>query len=435
MANILELPSNWQKKWEEASFREPTPIQTQLYPLLTEGKSVLGISPTGSGKTLAYLLPLLQTVTKGKGTQLLVLLPSQELASQVAKVTRDWATEQELFVQTIVGGANVKRQLERLKKRPEVIVGTPGRILELIKTKKIKSHLVNTIVLDEVDDLVADQEYNATKNILKSVLADTQIVAVSATGQVILPELDSLFREHPEVVDVTSEDTSKGDIIHGYIATPTRKKTDVLRRLAHVPNFRGLVFFNQVSELGVVSERLAYLGINHRTLASDQHQVERKRAIDDFSKNRVPLLLTTDLGARGLDFDGLDYVIQHDVPRDAKDYIHRSGRVGRMGRSGTVLSLVNEGERKELQRLLREYDLTTTELFATHGAVLAERVEQDDEMTVPLAPKAKEKPVVKRVEQPSVNESSEPKEDIIPKKKKKKNRINRGKDKGAKWKH
>lgn len=431
MSMLELLPEVWQKEWDKQSYGEPTLIQNTLYPLLLENESVLGISPTGSGKTVAYLLPLLQKVIQGNGNQLLIILPSQELASQVADVTRVWAKGLELNVQAIIGGANVKRQIERLKKRPEVLVGTPGRVLELIKLKKIKAHLIQTLVLDEVDDLLSDADFNSTKDIIKSVQADTQVVATSATGEQILPRMDTLFRTALRVIDVTEEDNTKGSIQHGFIMTPVRKRSEVLRRLAHVEGFKGLVFFNQVSELGAVSERLNYLGIKHQTLASDQHQVERKRAIHDFETGQVSLLLTTDLGARGLDFSDLEYVIQYDLAQTVPDYIHRAGRVGRMGKIGTVISLVNDGEKRELNKLYKEVGKTGIEYFATHGKLLTEKPDSrsDEEEIETLKPVKEEKVKATVVKEETVRDKQE-----TPKKKKKKNRTKKQKNKGAKWK-
>ncbi|MFW7431541.1 DEAD/DEAH box helicase [Vagococcus carniphilus] len=436
MTMIENLPKEWQEKWVEKKFKDPSLIQEKMYEPLSSGKSVLGISPTGSGKTLAYLLPLMQQIKKGEGNQLLILLPSQELASQVAEVTREWIKPLELNIQTIIGGANISRQIERLKKRPEVLVGTPGRVLELIKAKKIKAHLINCLVLDEVDDLVSQEDYNAAKSVMKTVLADTQVVAVSATGQVILPEIDQLFRTAPEVIDVTETDDTKGTIKHSYIITPTRKRSDTLRRLAHVEGFKGLVFFNQLSELGVASERLDYLGIEHRTLASDQHQTERKRAIEDFENNKVALLLTTDIGARGLDFSDLHYVVQYDLALHAENYIHRSGRVGRMGKPGEVISLINERDVRILRKITNSLNRDLTETFVSHGQLVDEKIESSQ---VEEEPKKESKKETKKVELP-VSKSGElkmkPKEPKKeqPKKKKKKNRTNRNKNKGASWK-
>lgn len=427
MTIVESFPQEWQEKWVAENFKAPTNIQEKMFLPLKNKQNVLGISPTGSGKTLAYLLPLLLNVEKDGGNQLLILLPSQELASQVAEVVRQWIKPLDLNIQAIIGGANVSRQVERLKKRPEVLVGTPGRVLELIKAKKIKAHLINALVLDEVDDLVSQEDYNAAKSVMKSVLADTQIVAVSATGQVILPELDNLFRETPEVIDVTSTDKTKGVIKHQYLLTPTRKRSDNLRRLSYIKDFKALVFFNQLSELGAASERLNFLGIDHRTLASDQHQSERKRAIEDFEKNQVPLLLTTDIGARGLDFSDLYYVVQYDMALNAENYVHRSGRVGRMGKAGEVISLVNDREVRELRKMLRSLDNDFSEIFVSHGQLVTERIESISE-----EPAKKEKKKITMEENtPKVQKKSE---QVEKPKKKKKNRTNRNKNKGASWK-
>lgn len=428
MTLIDNLPKEWQEQWVKENFKAPTLIQEKMYEPLREKKSVLGISPTGSGKTLAFLLPLLQNVKKGEGNQLLILLPSQELASQVADVTREWIKPLDLKIQSIIGGANISRQVERLKKRPEVLVGTPGRVLELIKAKKIKAHLINCLVLDEVDDLVAQEEYNATKSVMKSVMADTQIVAVSATGQVILPEVDTLFRVTPEVVDVTKEDDTKGVIKHSFILAPTRKRSDTLRRLAHIEGFKGLVFFNQLTELGAASERLSYLGIDHRTLASDQHQSERKKAIEDFESGEVALLLTTDIGARGLDFSNLYYVVQYDLAGSKESYTHRSGRVGRMGKAGEVISLVNDRDIRELRKITNSLGRELSEVFTSHGELVTEKKEVEIE-----EPTKKE--IKKPVSKQAKTSAYAPKEKVEqPKKKKKKNRTNRNKNKGASWK-
>lgn len=428
MTIIKEFPNEWQEQWEKAAFKEPTLIQARMFEPLKNKQNVLGISPTGSGKTLAFLLPLLLNVEKGQGNQLLILLPSQELASQVADVVRDWIKPLDLNIQTIIGGANVSRQMERLKKRPEVLVGTPGRVLELIKSKKIKAHLINALVLDEVDDLVSQEDYNAAKNVMKSVQADTQVVAVSATGQVILPELDQLFRQTPEVIDVTATDDTKGVIKHHYLLTPTRKRSDDLRRLAHVEGFKGLVFFNQLSELGAASERLDFLGIRHRTLASDQHQSERKRAIEDFENNKVSLLLTTDIGARGLDFSDLYYVVQYDMSINAENYVHRSGRVGRMGKPGEVITLVNDRDVRDLRKMMRQLDNGLTEIFVSHGQIVEEKIVSEET----AKPIKVEKKKVDYQGKKATHTEPKPEEKVKPKKKK--NRTNRNKNKGASWK-
>ncbi|MGO2083629.1 DEAD/DEAH box helicase [Vagococcus sp.] len=426
---IEQLPEVWQKEWEKNEFSEPTLIQEKLFKLLATEQSVLGVSPTGSGKTLAYLLPLLLKLEKGEGNQLLIVLPSQELASQVATVARPWAQGLELKVQTIIGGANVRRQLEGLKKRPEIVIGTSGRILELIKARKIKAHQLKALVLDEIDDMVSQNEFTAAKGIIKTIQRETPIIGISATGLSVENELDEIFKTEVTIVDVTKEDDTKGKIEHAFILTPSRKRTEVLRRLAHTPDFKALVFFNSVSELGAVSERLNFLGVKHLTLASDQTQTERKASIQDFSEGKVSLLLTTDIGARGLDFSNLYYVVQYDVPLMTDDYVHRSGRVGRMGNEGMVLSLVNERELRNLRQMIRELNRELIEKHAAFGEIVSEKIALEEQ----------EGPTKKIKKKTSENGSNNAKQAVSRTpdekvKKKKKNRQKKQKNKGAKWK-
>ena len=182
MRFLEQLPEAWQEQWQASGFNEPSTIQEKSFTPLREGENVLGISPTGTGKTLAYMLPLLLTVEKGQGNQLLIIAPSQELAMQIAEVARTWAKPLQLTVQTLIGGANVSRQIDKLKKRPEVLIGTPGRILELMKNKKVKAQLLKTIVMDEVDQLFQEEELSLTKQILTHTPTEYQLVFYSATA-------------------------------------------------------------------------------------------------------------------------------------------------------------------------------------------------------------------------------------------------------------
>lgn len=403
MTYIEQLPAEWQALWQEEGFNDAAVIQEESFQPLLEGKNVLGISPTGSGKTLAYLLPLLTKVVKGEGNQLLILQPSQELAMQVAAVARKWSKPFGFAVLPLTGGANIRRQIEKLKERPEVLVGTPGRVLELIKQKKVKSHLINAVVLDEVDQLLEETSRQSSQSIIKTLQQDTQLAAYSATGLSAAATLSDMFSAELVTIDVTGRDRSQGTVTHAFVIVPTRKRTEVLRRLAHIPDFRALVFFNQVSELGVVSERLTYLGVPHATLASDQNQMERKLAVSAFADARLPLLLTTDVAARGLDFADLSYIVQYDQAQTADVYTHRSGRTGRMGHDGMVLTLSNERAVRELKKVVQATGHTLQEVFVSHGAILDTKPEKkSDELPdfeakkTAAAGKMKKEPETKR---------------------------------------
>ena len=246
-----------QKNWEEAGFQKPALIQSKVYDLISEGKNLVGIAPTGSGKTLAYLLPLINRLEAGIPSQVLVLTSSQELAMQVVEVARSWISGSGMKVQPLIGGANVKRQQEALKKKPELLVGTPGRVLELIMAKKIKAPNIKTLVFDEVDQLVQGQSLQLIRNILKATDNNAQHLYFSATADVVLDELNKIESELI-VVDVSEEDDSQGEVQHFYLETSERKKVDQLRRLLNLPEFLGMIFFNQLSDMGSAEEKLLY---------------------------------------------------------------------------------------------------------------------------------------------------------------------------------
>ncbi|MBL1223842.1 DEAD/DEAH box helicase [Enterococcus sp. BWR-S5] len=369
-----QLPEGWQKQWQDSGFDEPSAIQQLSFTPLSEGKNVRGISPTGTGKTLAYLLPLLLNVEKQAGSQLLILAPSQELAVQIGQVAQEWGKTLELKTQTLIGGANVKRQVEKLKKKPEVLIGTPGRILELIRSKKIKSHQLKTIVMDEADLLLQKSELDLTRQILQSAPVDYQLVFYSATADTIEKEVSELAAE-VLTVDAVNEDNSAGKIQHFYIEVPFRKRKDFLQKMLHIPSFYGMVFFNQLADLGAIEEKLTYEALPVVGLASDQNKQMRKLAITQFSQRRAKMLLTTDVGARGLDFPAIDFVVNADVPQDSVSYAHRAGRTGRMGAEGAVVTFINERTKRDFQRLMKAVGQTAEELFVYDAGFHKEKKE------------------------------------------------------------
>ena len=178
---VTSLPSFWQSRWQEQQFKEPTKIQEASFDLITKGESFVGVSPTGSGKTLAYLLPAMLKVTEKQRTQILILTATQELAMQVTEVARIWASDLDLKVQPLIGGANIKRQIEKLKAKPEIIIGTVGRVVELAQQRKLKLNLIQTLILDEADQLInSGKEIDLLAQIMKGVDKKVQLIAFSA---------------------------------------------------------------------------------------------------------------------------------------------------------------------------------------------------------------------------------------------------------------
>lgn len=367
------LPEVLLQQWQKAEYTDASLIQERVFLPLKERKNVVGVAPTGSGKTVAYLLPILMQLNPGSGNQLLILTASQELAMQVVETVRFWTENMGLKVQPLIGGANTKRQLEKLKEKPEILVGTAGRVLELMKTKKIKSHQLQTVVFDEADQLLTGQALEIAKGILQHLDKSCQLNFFSATALAVLPEIKSFTQDNFTLIDVTQEDESQGEVAHLYLITSKRKKADTLRKLLHVKDFRSLIFFNEVTELGAVAEKLQFHHLPVATLASDQNKMLRKTALNAFREAKINGLLTTDVAARGLDLADLPMVVNAEIPMDDASYLHRAGRVGRMGKKGTVITLVAENELSYLKKMAKKLALPLTEIFLYEGKFVTER--------------------------------------------------------------
>lgn len=355
-----KFPSSWTDQLTLLGFEDFTPIQVQAFEPIANGKSLLAISPTGTGKTLAYLWPSLLALTPKKAQQLLILAPNTELAGQIFDVCKTWSETIGLTAQLFLSGSSQKRQIERLKKGPEILIGTPGRIFELIKLKKIKMMNINTIVLDEFDQLFSDSQYQFVEKIINYVPRDHQLIYMSATAK---------FDRQKIAEDIESIDLSEqklDNIQHCYMMVDKRERLETLRKFANIPDFRALTFFNSLSDLGASEDKLLYNGVNAVSLASDVNVKFRKVIIERFKNHELNLLLATDMVARGIDIDNLECVLNFEVPFDQEAYTHRSGRTGRMGKEGLVITLVsNPSELKQLKKYasVQEVILKNQELY------------------------------------------------------------------------
>lgn len=273
----------------------------------------------------------------------MILAPNTELAGQLFDVTKTWAEPLNLTAQLFISGSSQKRQIERLKKGPEILIGTPGRIFELVKLKKIKMMSVDTIVLDEFDELLSDSQYHFVNSIVHRVPRDHQMIYMSATNQV---DVDALV-ENTISIDLSEQKLDQ--IAHYYITVGKRDRLDLLRKFSNTPDFRGLVFFNNLSDLGAAEERLQFNHASAVSLASDVNVKFRKVILEKFKNHEISLLLATDLVARGIDIDNLECVLNFDLARDKETYTHRAGRTGRMGKAGVVITFITHPE--ELKKL------------------------------------------------------------------------------------
>lgn len=358
---IAQLNPFLQQAWEKAGFQTLTSVQSSTIPLIIEGKDVLAESPTGTGKTLAYLLPVLNKIdTKMQNTQAVILASSQELVMQILSEIQKWGEGTDIKAATLIGGANLKRQLDKLKKSPHIIVGTPGRTNELIKQKKLKMHKVHTVVLDEGDQLVTPEHRETVNAIVKSTLADQrQLLLFSATLPPAVEQAVKPLAKDPEVIRVKKDETIEAaNVEHIYFVSEQRDKIKILEKIARLKGTKSLVFIKDIANLTIAVEKLKFKGLHVGQLHSDLPKQDRQRYLKKFRDGNSEMLLVTDIAARGLDIKGVTHVVHFDFPREQEQYIHRSGRTGRFGAEGTVISIVNEREERDLKKFGKALNIT-----------------------------------------------------------------------------
>ncbi len=369
MSFINELKKELQDKWK---FDTEMPVQTQLIPAMLEGKDVVAQSPTGSGKTLAYVLPILEQVDGSKqATQALIVAPSQELSMQILEVLREWTTGTDITVTQLIGGANMQRQLEKLKKKPTIVVGTPGRLNELIKAKKLKLHEIRYIVLDEGDQLLARDHRTTIKSLIEGANHQRQVVVVSATITEEIELVASRLMKEPIRIQVNHDELpAQGKVVHSFVKIEERDKTDMLRRLAHTEGLKGLAFVNNLDQLLMKENKLKFREANVVALHSDMKKEERKQAITAFRKGEANILIASDVAARGLDIEGITHVIHVDVPHTIEQYLHRSGRAGRAGADGEILTLLSYMDEKNFKKWTKELPSKPVQKFWDRGVLI-----------------------------------------------------------------
>ena len=358
----------------EKGITEPSPVQEQTIPVIREGKDVLARSQTGTGKTLAYLLPLLETVdTNTKGTQKLILAPTQELAMQIVRQAEMYGTYKGIKTLGLIGGAAIKRQIEKLKEHPEIVVGTPGRVRELIEVRKLKMHQVKTIVIDEADQVFQLGGAGDVNHILRSALRDRQLVFLSATVDEGTRKLAEREMKDQVTIGIDPEQMTATGLTHLYFVANEREKIDMLRRVVrHFDPSKAIVFANNAETISEVEAKMNYLGISAAALYGDADKMTRTRVLSAFRDGQIKLLIASDVAARGLDIQDLPLVINFDPAFDSDHYVHRAGRTGRMGKTGTVVSIVGEKETFIMRKFARELGIELNER-AMQGGEMKDR--------------------------------------------------------------
>lgn len=330
----------------------PTPIQQQAIPALLAGKDTIGQSPTGSGKTLAFLLPLLQRIDADKKeVQAVIVAPTYELAMQIFRQLELLIAGAALPVTaaSMIGNVNIARQIDKLKEKPHILVGSTGRILELIGKRKINAAQIKSIVLDEADRLLDDQNIETVRALIKATLKDRQLTLFSATiGNKTLQRAGE-FTQAPAVIMAEGSAAPAATIFHEYFVTDVRDKLELLRKLVRTLGMdRALVFVNKNFAIEETAEKLKYHGIRAAALSGSAQKLDRKTMLEDFRQGKLEVLVASDVAARGLDIPGVKYIINLEMPAEPQLYLHRAGRTGRAGQSGTAISLI---ARHELGRI------------------------------------------------------------------------------------
>ncbi|WP_217208018.1 DEAD/DEAH box helicase [Streptomyces sp. AC550_RSS872] len=351
----LELPAEVLRTLSELGVREPFPIQAATLPDALAGRDVLGRGRTGSGKTLAFGLPLL-TRTAGRRAEpkqplALILVPTRELAQQVAEALAPYAEALRLRMSTVVGGMPIGRQVAALRDGAEVVVATPGRLHDLIERKACRLGRVGITVLDEADQMCDLGFLPAVTEVLEQVHPDGQRMLFSAT---LDRDVDQLVRDHLRDPVVHSVDPSAGAVTtmdHHVLVVHGPDRYAVATEIA-ARDGRVLLFLDTKHAVDQLTRHLRASGVHAAALHSGKSQPQRTRTLAQFKNGRITVLVATNVAARGLHVDDLDLVVNVDPPTDPKDYVHRAGRTARAGESGSVVTLVLAGQRREMSRLM-----------------------------------------------------------------------------------
>lgn len=339
----------------------PTEIQEKMIPLALEGKNIIGQSETGTGKTLAYLLPIFQKNTPNAGVQTIILAPTHELASQIKTQVELLAKKSEipLTYALIIGEVNIKRQIDKMKEKPNIIIGSSGRILELFEKKKINPKTITTLVIDEADRMLDKKNIDQVRKISKLLDKDKQTFLISASISKHNIELAEEFTTKPELVICEQKKTVPDTIIHSYYMVDPREKIETLRKLVNfLKPEKAIVFVQDSKIIERLTERTKYHGMKIGSLHGAQEKEDRKSVLDNFRKGTVEILFTTDIASRGLDIPNVTHVFNFDLTTDTKSYLHRCGRTGRLNNGtiqvGHAISLVTPDEKPVLNSISKE---------------------------------------------------------------------------------
>jgi ATP-dependent RNA helicase DeaD len=344
-------------------FEEPTPIQAKTIPfLLKNDKDLIGKAQTGTGKTAAFGIPLIENIPAGgKKIQAIILAPTRELAIQVSEELSSLAEAQQTRIVAVYGGQPIERQISRLKRGVDIVVGTPGRVLDHLNRGTMDISKVSYIVLDEADEMLNMGFIDDIETILKAAPKERRTVLFSATMPSHIENLAKKYMSNYEVISVISDKVKRDNIQQIYFEVSQSDKFEALFRIIDVEaSFYGLVFCRTKLDADEIAHKLANRGCRAEALHGDISQGQREKILQKFRDKKITALVATDVAARGIDVDGLTHVINYALPQDPESYVHRIGRTGRAGKKGIAITLITPSEYRKLLSIQRIANATIT---------------------------------------------------------------------------
>ena len=337
------------KALREKGFEEPTEIQRRAIPLLLkEGTEIVGQAQTGTGKTAAFALPILETVSQNGKVQALILVPTRELASQVSEEMSSLRGARHLDIAPIYGGASMVQQLKRLKRGTEIVVGTPGRVLDHIRRGSLDLNELEFLVLDEADEMLDMGFIDDIEAVLRAVPDKRRMLLFSATMPPAIMKLAEGFMKNPEIIRTQKKDTAAISTDQIYYEVREADKLEALTRIIdREPDFYGVVFCRTKLQCDEIGQKLHDRGYDAASLHGDLSQREREQILRRMKEHQLSILVATDVAARGLDIQDLTHVINYTIPQDPEIYIHRVGRTGRAGKNGTAITFITPSESRK----------------------------------------------------------------------------------------
>jgi len=381
------------KAVQQLGYEQPSPVQEASIPILLEGKNLLGTAQTGTGKTAAFALPFLSKLDeKQKTPQVLVLTPTRELAIQVAEAFQSYAKHIKGFhVLPIYGGADIGGQLRGLKRGAQVVVGTPGRMLDHLRRRSLDLSQIKGLILDEADEMLRMGFIDDVETILAKTPPECQRTLFSATMPPAIKRVADKYLGDAEVVSIENKTKTVERIAQSHLMVKGHQKMDALTRILDVEQFDGMIIFVRTKSSTLeIAEKLEARGFSSAALNGDLTQTVRERTINRLKKGQLDIVVATDVAARGLDVERISHVINYDVPYDNESYVHRIGRTGRAGREGKAIMFVTQKE----TRMLRSIEKSTRQPISSfhlpsNEEVSGQRVEQFKEQLVGMCKSTK----------------------------------------------